>query len=55
MSERGVCICPACGCQFSDDQKEKLERADLITGWFRRLLHRLRVMLRKRKVGRHER
>lgn len=27
MSERGVCICPACGCQFSDHQKVKLERA----------------------------
>lgn len=25
MSERGVCICPDCGCQFSDWRKVELE------------------------------
>lgn len=28
MSERGVCICPACGCQFSDWRKTELEARD---------------------------
>ena len=25
MSERGVCICPACGCQFSSDRVTALQ------------------------------
>jgi hypothetical protein len=49
VSERGVCICPACGCQFSDDQKAKLERADLVTDWLRRPLYRWRVT----RIARH--
>lgn len=52
MSERGVCICPACGCQFSDDQKAKLERASLVTDWVRRPIYRLRLTRLARKYRR---
>ena len=50
MSERGVCICPACGCQFSDDQKAKYERHFKRRDWMRRPLYRLRLWRLGRKV-----
>ena len=50
MPERGVCICPQCGCQFSDDQKAKLERMDRRRDWRRRPLYRFRLWRLERVV-----
>lgn len=57
MSERGVCICPACGCQFSDDEKTKFERLALrderlVLREDVRLLDWLRVRLSRRGAHR---
>jgi hypothetical protein len=51
VSERGVCICPDCGCQFSDDQKAKYERMALREDWTRRPLYRLRVWRLARRLS----
>jgi hypothetical protein len=49
---RGVCICPKCGCQFSDDQKAKYERMALREDRMRRPLYRLRVWRLARRLNR---
>jgi hypothetical protein len=46
MSERGVCICPNCGCRFSDTGKVQLEQQ---RDRYKRIAHAQQKWMRLRR------